>query len=63
MTTKQNGKQTPFQVGHKVHHIAADRVVRTVIWVSKGATCRADQVIATDYDSSPVEADIYVQAA
>jgi hypothetical protein len=43
MTTKQNGKQAPFQIGQQVHHISADRIVRTVLWVFKGATCRADQ--------------------
>lgn len=61
MTTKQNGKQSPFQVGQKVHHINADQIVRTVLWVSKGATCRADQAIVTDYDpNNSVDADIYV---
>jgi hypothetical protein len=63
MTTKQNGKQAPFQIGQKVHHISADRIVRTVLWVSKGATSRADQVIVTDYGSHTVEANIYVEAA
>jgi hypothetical protein len=62
MTTKQNGKQLPFQVGQKIHHLSADRVIRTVAWVSKGVT-RSEQVIVTDYDNSPVEADIYVEAA
>lgn len=64
MVTKQNGKQAPFQIGQRVHHISADRIVRTVLWVSKGATNRADQVIVTDYDAgNTVEADIYVEAA
>jgi hypothetical protein len=64
MTTKRNGKQAPFQIGQQVHHISADRIVRTVLWVSKGATNRAEQVIATDYDASnTVQADIYVEAA
>lgn len=64
MTTKQNGKQAPFQIGQKVHHISADQIVRTVLWVSKGATSRADQAIATNYDqNNTVQADIYVEAA
>lgn len=64
MTIKQNGKMAPFQIGQKVHHINADQIVRTVTWASRGATCRADQVIATDYDPNvTVEAEIYVEAA
>lgn len=64
MTTKQNGKQVPFQIGQKIRHISADCIVRTVLWISRGATCRADQLIVTDYDQNNcVEADIYVEAA
>ncbi len=62
MTTKRNGKLAPFKIGQKVHHIAADRIVRTVTWVSKGAETRGEQVIVTDYGVI-VEADIYVEAA
>lgn len=62
MTHKQNGKQAPFQIGDKVHHLKADSIVRTVTWVSKGATIRADQVISLDGGTNTVEADIYVEA-
>ena len=66
MTHTKNGKQAPFQIGQKVRHLsaAADQSARTVLWVSKGATCRADQVIATDYDpNNTVQSDVYVGAA
>lgn len=62
MTTNQNGKRIPFRVGQSVRHISADQIIRTILWVSKGATCRADQVITTDYDvGNTVQADLYVE--
>ena len=63
MTHRQNSKMPPFQIGQKVHHIRVDQIIRMVTWVSKGATCRGDQVICLDDQTNTVEADIYVEAA
>lgn len=39
----------PFKVGDKVRHLHRDSF-ETVSWVSKGATSRSDQLIATEYN-------------
>lgn len=41
--------KTPFCVGDKVRNFNRD-VIETVSWVSKGATRRDDQLIATEYN-------------
>ena len=49
MATRARKNTNPFNVGDRVRHGYDGRVL-TVLWTSKGAIERQDQLIATEYN-------------
>jgi hypothetical protein len=57
-----NRKKPPFRVGQRVRFMSAkaDQTVKIITWVSKGATCRDDQLVSINGEI--VTAMIFVEA-